>query len=170
MSKAENRSFINGDGNNQPKGILSYNASAIERLKVAVSGKITLEDILKLINSLDEQYLANATMLMHRSTFSEIQKLKDANGRFIWQASLSEHIPGTLFGIPVLCAGDMPQFAGDAEGIVMADFKVGYKIVDRTGIAIMRDPYTEKPFVKFYAVKRVGGDVVDARAIKILTV
>ena len=51
--------------------------------------------------------------------------------------------------------------------IALGDFKSEYKIVDRTGINLMRDPYTEKPFVKFYAVKRVGGDVVNPSAVKL---
>jgi len=166
--RSENRSFITGDGNNQPHGILNYDDRVIERIAVAKAGELKPDDILRLINSLHEGYLTNATMLMHRSTLSEIQKLKDNNGRFIWQAALSDSAPETLFGIPVLCASDMPVFAPGALAIAIADFKTAYKIVDRSGIAVMRDPYTDKPFVKFYAVKRVGGDVVNTTAIKIL--
>lgn len=168
--RSENRSFIMGDGNNQPTGILHYDNSVIEHVAASKTGEIKPEDILKLINTLSEGYLANATMLMHRSTLSEIQKLKDCNGRFIWQPALSEAVPETLFGIPVVCASDMPTFASGSPVVAIADFKAAYKIVDRSGIAIMRDPYTDKPFVKFYAVKRVGGDVVDAKAIKILKI
>ncbi len=168
--RAENRSFILGDGNNQPCGILHYDDMTIERVNAAEAGKIKADDILKLINSLDDAHLANATLLMHRSTLAEIQKLKDNNGRFIWQAAISESITETLFGIPVVTAADMPAYAPSAPAIAIADFKAAYKIVDRSGIAVMRDPYTDKPFVKFYAVKRVGGDVIDTKAIKFLKV
>lgn len=61
----------------------------------------------------------------------------------------------------------MPPLDKKGNAIAIGDFKTAYKIVDRSGINIMRDPYTEKPFVKFYAVKRVGGDVVNPKAIKI---
>ncbi|MES2214770.1 MAG: phage major capsid protein [Pseudomonadota bacterium] len=166
--RTENRSFISGDGNNQPTGILHYDDRAIQRVDVATSGEIKPADILKLMNSLDEAHLSNATMLMHRSTLAELQKLQDNNGRFIWQPALSESIPETLFGIPVACASDMPAFAAGAPVVAIANFKAAYKIVDRSGIAMMRDPYTDKPFVKFYAVKRVGGDVIDPKAIKFL--
>ncbi len=60
----------------------------------------------------------------------------------------------------------MPPIDKKGNAIVIGNFKAGYKIVDRSGINIIRDPYTEKPFVKFYAVKRVGGDVVNQEAIK----
>ncbi len=168
--RAENESFINGDGDNKPHGILSYGNGDIQRVDVATEGELVVADILKLMNALDEDYLSNATFLMNRSTLSEIQKLEDDNGRFLWQPAISEAIAETLFGIPIVCSSNMPKFEGGKLGIALADFKSAYKIVDRAGISIMRDPFTEKPFVKFYSVKRVGADVVNYDAIKLLKV
>ncbi len=166
--RTENKSFFQGDGNNQPVGILHYSEDNIERVKVGEAGKLNPEDLLNLINSLDESYLANASLVMHRSTLCEIQKLQDENGRFIWQPAISDAQPQTLFGLPVVCSGDMPIFKEGNLAIALGDFKAAYKIVDRSGIAMMRDPYTEKPFVKFYAVKRVGGDLINGNALKFL--
>jgi HK97 family phage major capsid protein len=45
---------------------------------------------------------------------------------------------------------------------------MGYTIVDRVGISTLRDPYPAKPFVQFYTRKRVGGDVTNFEAIKLL--
>ena len=170
FARLENASFISGNGANKPRGILNYGNDVINRIDVAEGGQIKITDIQALINALDEYYLPNASFLMHRTTLAQIQDLRDDTGRFLWQASLSEKSPGTLFGIPVLCSSDMPDFTADNLGVILADFKAGYKIVDRVGIHSLRDQYTEKPFVKFYTVKRVGGDVVDANAIKVLKV
>lgn len=162
--KTENDAFINGDGKKKPLGILNPN----EKIEVIeLEKKIEPSLFLKLINSLDEQYQANATFLMNRTTLAEVQKLTDQMGRFIWQQSLSEGLKQTIFGIPVVCCSDMPSFDKGGMLIAIADFKVAYKIVDRSGISLMRDPYTDKPFVKFYTVKRVGGDVVNPAAIKL---
>ncbi len=166
--RAENKSFINGDGVKQPFGILSN--KDIKFIESEDHETISIEDILNLINSLDENYLPGATFLMNRSTLSEIQKLQDSNGRFIWQPAISDSIPETLFGIPVVCSSEMPTITEDAFAIALADFKLAYKIVDRSNISIMRDPYTSKPFVKFYSVKRVGGDLIDTNAIKLLKI
>jgi len=163
--KMENDAFINGDGVKKPKGILSPDHDKIEKIKMG--NKITADSLLDFINSLKEEYLANATLLMNRITLSEVQKLKDNQGRFIWQTSLSDSFKQTIFGVPLVCVSDMKPVGKDVAAIAIGDFKAGYKIVDRSGINIMRDPYTEKPFVKFYAVKRVGGDVVNQEAIKI---
>lgn len=166
--RAENNAFIHGDGNNQPRGILSYDEQEIEQKTVSEEGKISFEDLLDFMNILDEGYLSKASFLMHRSTLLEIQKLKDNNGRFLWQPSLTAGHPGHLLGLPVYTSSDMPIFEAGKVAIAMADFKEAYKIVDRSDINIMRDPFTEKPFVKFYSVKRVGGDVVNTNSIKLL--
>ncbi|WP_341756694.1 MULTISPECIES: phage major capsid protein [unclassified Candidatus Tisiphia] len=163
--KAENDAFINGDGKKRPKGILPKDHDKIQQFDMG--NRVTAEKLLDFINLLDEEYLANATFLMNRTTLSEIQKLQDNNGRFIWQQSLSDSLKQTIFGISVLCCSEMPPIKEGNMAIAIGDFKSAYKIIDRGGINIMRDPYTDKPFVKFYAVKRVGGDVVNQSAIKL---
>jgi HK97 family phage major capsid protein len=170
FAQTENKSFFTGDGENQPFGILHYGHETVERVDAGQAGEIDPTDIINLINSLDEAYLASSTFIMHRSTLCEIQKLQDENGRFIWQPSICESQPQTLFGIPVVCSSDMPKFEAGKSVITLGDFRAAYKIVDRSGIVTMRDPYTEKPFVKFYSVKRVGGDLVKPEAIKFLKI
>lgn len=165
--RVENKSFIQGKGQNEPFGILHY-SNQIQVVKANDSSKIQIEDLMSLINSIEEKYLANATFLMNRRVLAEVQKIKDGNGRFIMQPAISEKMPETILGIPVVCSDDMPSMEEKQFVIALGDFKAAYKIVERPGVAVMRDPYTEKPFVKFYAVKRVGADVVNMNAIKLL--
>lgn len=170
--RTENHSFILGNGDSKPRGILH----SPEEMDIGVrrSNNIDINALLQLMNDLDDHYHSNATWLMHRSTLSIIQNMRDNNGRFIWQPQLSQHLPQTIFSIPVVCASDMPVIESSKKEIfpiVLADFKQAYKIVDHAmGINIMRDPYTDKRFVKFYAVKRVGADIVNANAMKILSI
>ena len=63
---------------------------------------------------------------------------------------------------------DLPAIAAGSLSIAFGDFNAGYQIVDRQGIRILRDSFTAKPYVKFYTTKRVGGDVVNFEAIKLL--
>lgn len=158
----ENEAFISGDGDNKPFGLLRN--EEIER--VEVGAEVNSDILLNLINELEEEYLSNATFLMNRKTLSAIQGLKDETGRFIWQQSLSDPLKQTIFGVPVMISAHMPNIADNALSIALGDFKSAYKIVDRSNINLVRDPYTDKPYVKFYAVKRVGGDVVNPVAIK----
>lgn len=160
--RLENQAFIVGDGANKPFGILGN--SDIKKLDVGNS--VSPEIILHLISELEEGYLSNASFLMNRKTLSSIQGLKDNTGRFIWQQSLSDPLKQTIFGVPVVISSHMPDIEDNALAIAIGDFNSGYKIVDRANITLVRDPYTEKPYVKFYAVKRVGGDVINPEAIK----
>lgn len=161
---SENEAFITGDGDKKPCGLI-----ADKKIKVLSSQEKTptAEFLLSMINELSEEYLANATFLMNRTTLAIIQSLRDQSGRFVWQQSLSDSLKQTIFGIPVVCTPHMPTIQPNAPAIVLGDIKVAYKIVDRSDMKLMRDPYTEKPFVKFYATKRVGGAVVNPNAVKI---
>jgi HK97 family phage major capsid protein len=71
-------------------------------------------------------------------------------------------------GVPVVSFDDMANPAADAISLGFGDLSRAYQIVDRAGIRVQRDPYTEKPFVKFYTTKRVGGGVVNFEAVKLL--
>ncbi|MFN7038683.1 MAG: phage major capsid protein [Alphaproteobacteria bacterium] len=168
----ENRAFIHGDGIGKPRGILSYNAGSewgeIEQINTGIIGDIKAESLFDLHFSLKEQYASRAVFLMHKTIVQKIRMLKDKNNQYLWHPGLDKASPATLLGLPVKHCADMPLANDENACIAVADFKSAYKIVDRKGIKILRDPFTEKPFVKFYATKRVGGDVINYEAIKLL--
>lgn len=164
---AENNSFINGDGKNKPRGILSHDG--IQSMNVKAEGSVDADSIVKLYYSLDVKYSGNASFLMHRDMLQQIRLLKSKEtGQYLWNPSMESGAPDTLLGVPVYECSDMPTPKKGSPSIVLADFKSAYMIVDRAGISLMRDPFTEKPFVKFYTTKRVGGDIINTKAAKIL--
>ena len=124
--------------------------------------------IVDLVYSLDAQYRANATFLMNSKTAGEVRKLKDGDGRFLWSDGLAAGEPARLMGYRVMICEDMPDIADWAAAIAFGDFSAGYTIAERPDLRILRDPFSAKPHVLFYATKRVGGDVSDFRAIRLL--
>lgn len=173
FSTKENQSFIYGNGEGKPRGILSYNHGkdwgTIEQINSGANAEVTIESLFQLFFALKDQYASKATFLMHRSLLQSIRTLKDPlTKQYLWSPGLVLGTPSTLLGLPVFEANDMPIASKGSLSVVLADFRKAYKIVDRTGIRVLRDPFTEKPFVKFYTTKRVGGDVVNYEAIKIL--
>ena len=68
----------------------------------------------------------------------------------------------------VLIAEDMPDISSDATAVAFGDFRAGYTVAERPDLRVLRDPFSAKPHVLFYATKRVGGDVSDFAAIKLL--
>ena len=173
FSRKENTAFISGDGVGKPRGILTYAAGTnwgeIEQINSGVSGSITADAIVLLTYALKEDYANRASFLMNRAAVQDVRLLKEATtNQYLWQPGLAAGAPDTLLGAPVIQAADMPTPAADSLSIAFGDFGSGYQIVDRTGVRILRDPFTDKPFVKFYTTKRVGGDVTNFEAIKLM--
>jgi len=107
---------------------------------------------------------------MNTATLATVRKFKAADGSFLWQPGLMEGAPARLLGYPVIEADDMPDIGAGAFPIAFGNFRNGYLIAERTATQILRDPYTNKPYVNFYATKRVGGQVLDSEAIKLLKI
>ena len=180
FSRAENDAFINGDGVDKPTGFLTYatvpNASwawgSIGYVATGEAGDFAAIDpadaIVDLIYALDAGYRANAVFVMNSKTAGAVRKMKDSDGRFLWAESLAAGQPSRLMGYPVLIAEDMPDISAGADAIAFGDFGQGYTVAERPEIRVLRDPYSAKPHVLFYASKRVGGDVTDFAAIKLL--
>jgi HK97 family phage major capsid protein len=172
FGRKENTAFISGDGVGKPRGILTYTAGTdwgqIEQVASGSSGAVTADKLVELFYSLKEGHATRAAFLMNRSTIDAVRKLKDSTNQYVWNPGLAAGAPDTLLGVPVHQAADMPVPSSNSLSIAVGDFKSAYQIVDRAGIRVLRDPFTDKPFVKFYTTKRVGGDVVNFDAIKIM--
>ena len=176
----EGAAFVNGDGNNKPKGFLSYNAVAnaswtwgnVGYIASGVSGGFPASNpsdiLVDLIYSLKAGYRQNGVFVMNRKTQSAIRKFKDATGNYLWQPPAVAGGKATLMTFPVIEAEDMPDIIANSFSIAFGDFYRGYLVVDRAGVSVLRDPYTAKPYVLFYTTKRVGGGVQDFEAIKLM--
>ena len=177
FSRAEASAFVNGDGAEKPKGFLAHTAvdddiwawGNIGYVPTGAAGDIGSADkIIDLVYALGAEYRANATFVMNSKTAGTLRKLKDNDGRFLWSDGLAAGEPARLLGYPVLIAEDMPDIADGADAVAFGDFGSGYTIAERPDLRVLRDPFSAKPHVLFYATKRVGGDVSDFAAIKLL--
>jgi len=172
FSRTQNTAFVAGNGVGQPRGILTYpsgtNWGQIQQIGTGSSGVVTADSLIALFYSLQDAYMRRSCFLMNRATVQSVRQLKETTNQYLWQPGLSSGSPDTLMGVPVYMATDMPIASAGSLSVAVGDFKTCYQIVDRQGIRILRDPFTEKPFVKFYATTRVGGDVTNFNAIKLL--
>lgn len=180
FAEQEGQAFVSGDGVNKPKGFLDYptvdNASwswgNVGTISTGAAGAFPASDpsdrLIDLIYSVKAGYRNNAHFVMNRATQSEIRKMKDGDGNYIWTPSTAPGENPTLLGYPIAESEDMPDIAADSLSLAFGDFRRGYLIVDRVGIRVLRDPYSAKPYVLFYTTKRVGGGVQDFDAFKLL--
>lgn len=180
--RAEASAFINGTGVDQPKGILlptkvanaSWTWGNLGYIPTGAAADFAttnaVDCIISLVYALGADYRANASFIMNSKTAGAVRKMKDADGRFMWSDGLAAAEPARLMGYPVLICEDMPDIAANAYAIAFGDFKSAYTIAERPDLRILRDPFSAKPNVLFYASKRVGGDVTDFAAIKLLKI
>lgn len=173
FARLEATSFISGNGTTQPKGILTHAAGTafgqIQQVPSGTSAVVTADSLIQLFYALKDEYSKRASFLMHRTTLQAVRLLKEATtNQYLWQPGLAAGTPDTLMGAPVALAADMPTPSAASLSVAVGDFKRAYLIVDRIGIRTLRDPFTSKPFVKFYTTKRVGGEVINSEAIKLL--
>jgi HK97 family phage major capsid protein len=180
FARAEAAAFVLGDGADKPRGILDHDIVAdagaewgeLGYLATGTAGDFDsvnpADALVDLVYALDAGYRANAAFVMNSKTAGAVRKMKDGDGRFLWSDSLAAGEPARLMGYPVLVAEDMPDIGVDAHAIAFGDFRAGYTIAERPDLRVLRDPFSAKPNVLFYATKRVGGDVTDFRAIKLL--
>jgi HK97 family phage major capsid protein len=182
FARAEGAAFVSGSGVNQPLGFLSSPVSAaldavrpmgtLQTIGTGVAGGFAAADpedaLIDLVQALRSPYRQGAAFVMNSATAAEIRKFRTADGAFMFQPSLAAGQPATLLGYPLIEAEDMPDIAAGSLSIAFGNFKAGYVIAERIATTILRDPYTHKPYVHFYATKRVGGQVVNSEAIKLL--
>ena len=174
FARDEATAFVTGSGVGQPRGFTTYasgtTTGTIEQINSGAASALTADGIFDLVYALKSPYLVNSRFMAARLTIRDLRKLKDGDGRYLWEPIFKVGQPATVVGYPIHQADDMPSVSAGNEAIGFGDFKTAYTIVDRKGVRVLRDPYTAKPYVVFYTTRRVGGDVVNFEAIKLQTI
>lgn len=180
FSEAENRAFTIGTGANMPPGLMAAPTSTdsdsarafgtLQHVATSASGVIEADDIKRFPQKLKQGYRRNGSWMMAGDTLENIMVLKDANDRYLWREGLDEDRGLVLSGRPIVENEDMPAVAAGANAIAFGDFMRAYYILDRMGTRVLRDPFTNKPYVHFYTTKRVGGMIADTRSVKFLQI
>jgi HK97 family phage major capsid protein len=177
FARTQNTAFVTGNGVGQPRGFLTYAAWAaagvyerdkIEQINMGSADVLNADGLIEVQNALKEGYQGNAVWGMKRTTFGAALQLKGSDNYFFSPVLLANgQATIQLLGKPVVFMDDMPAVAAQALSVVYADFSMAYTIVDRVGLQVLRDPFTNKGFITYYTTQRVGGDVTSFDAIKI---
>ena len=182
FGRAEGAAFVSGNGTNKPKGFLAYPTAntadgvrafgTLQYLATGYDGQFpaanATDKLIDLVQSLRSPYRQGAVWVMNSKTIAALRKFKTGDGLPVWQPSVVEGAPSVLLGYPVIEAEDMPDVASGSFSVAFGNFSAGYLIAERAETSVLRDPYSNKPFTYFYAVKRVGGCVTNSEAIKLL--
>lgn len=174
----ENIAFLTGNGTNKPRGILNYVTGgtfaathpfgAITATVAAGAAAVTTDELIDLQQSLPAEREGNAKFFMARASVGKVRKLKDSTNQYLWQPGLMAGAPSTLLGAPVVEVPGMPAMTTGLISMLYGDMMATYLVIDRVGLRVLRDPFTNKPYISFYTTKRVGGGVQQPEYMKAL--
>lgn len=187
FARLEGSAFVNGDGAGKPRGFIggydhvansdsfSEAATGLGYVDTGANGAFDTTEaysgvvnLIDLVHALKPEYRGNANFTMADSVLAQVRKFVGSDGQFYYNPSLSADMPSTFLGHGVRELADMPDVGTGSFSVAFGDFNAGYRIVDRIGTRVLRDPFTAKPFVLFYTTRRVGGAVRMKEAIKLL--
>jgi HK97 family phage major capsid protein len=165
----EEEAFLVGDGEGKPTGIFAATGGAQIGATAAANNAITADEVIDLVYSLKSPYRKNAVFILNDATVKVLRKLKDGQGQYLWQASLTAGTPDTLLNRPVYTSAYAPTIAAGAKTIAFGDFKY-YWIADRQGRSFKRlnELYATTGQVGFLGSQRVDGKLILPEAIKVL--
>lgn len=182
FAEQEGAAFVSGNGIKKPRGFLDYETVAnsswswgkLGFVKTGAASSFATtapaDAIISLYYALKAGYRNGASFVTSDAAMETIRQMKDGQGNYLWAPPTAPEMPMTILGKPVVTDDNMPAIGANAFPMAFGNFQRGYLIVDRIGTRVLRDPYTNKPFVHFYTTKRVGGGVQNFEAIKLLKV
>ncbi len=179
FNEEEGAAYLLGDGTNKPRGMIAGAMATtnddtrpfgtIQNLVSSATSNVSGDELITLIHSLKQGYRGGAGWMMNNISVSKIRLLKDADNNYLWRPGIEAGAPSQLLGYAITENEDMADMAANANSILFGNFARAYTIVDRIGTRVLRDPYTNKPYVHFYTTRRTGGMLTDSNAIKVLT-
>lgn len=161
FERAEGAQFINGTGVNQAIGIMTD--ANISTVNSGLSNGIQFDNFLDLTNI---KFGYTLTYAMNRSTLIYASKLKDNIGQYLWQPAVEAGRFPTLNGHRYIMMIDMASISANNYPVICGDFNVGYTIVDKVGMYLVRDIYTQasSTIIRLIATRRVGGQTTRPEA------
>ena len=165
----EEEAFFTGDGKGKPLGVLAATGGAETGVTAASATAVTADELMDLYYSLKSPYRKKSVWVLNDSTIKAIRKLKDNNGQYLWQPSLTAGTPDMILGRPIKTSAYMPAMAAGAKTIAFGDFSY-YWIADRQGRSFKRlnELFAATGQVGFLASQRVDGKMILAEAVKVL--
>ncbi|MGJ4852031.1 phage major capsid protein [Bacillota bacterium Meth-B3] len=169
IGAAEEEAFFTGNGSGKPLGILATTGGAETGVTAASATAITMDEVMDLFYSLRAPYRRGAVFLMNDSTVKALRKLKNGQGDYIWQPSVTAGTPDTILNRPVYTSAFMPTIAAGAKSILFGDLGY-YWVADREGRSFKRlnELYAATGQVGFLSSERVDGKLILPEAVKVL--
>ncbi len=160
FGRGANEHLTTGTGTGQPKGLVTAATAAAQE---AAATAITLDNILDLIAGVDSAYAKNGKFMFNRNTLFALAKIKDNDGRFIWQDGSRVGLPSTLFGKSYVINDDMAGIGAGNASVLFGDLsKYKIRMVKSFRIIRLNELLAEYLSVGLFGFARLDGTLLDA--------
>lgn len=137
---------------------LRHPLGAVTEVNSGDVAKLTADGLIDLVYDVPDERVSNeSSFYANKKTHAEIRKMRDGDGNFLWQPPFQAGQPASILGSGARTLSGMPDIAANSMPVLYGDLKRGYRIFDRKGIVVKRNPYINPGYVHFYTTKRVGG-------------
>jgi len=151
-----------GDANNQPVGL--FTGSSFYGTKISsTADSLDAAQILGAYFQLSAKYLPTAVWMAKGSTIAALSALAWPNLGDTPLVRWENGVP-TIMGKRVIISDDAPAIGNGAFPLFFGDVKRAYAVAVHSNLSVLRDPYTNKPYVGFYSTGRAGGQLWDPNA------
>jgi len=168
-ARLEGVAFVSGNGVGKPRGVMAH--GDLPSMKNGSTSALDADKLIALMYAITAAYRSRAKWFMNGSTIAAVRSLKSStSGEYLFKESLADGVPPTLLGKPVIEVSDMDDATSGKLPILFGDMAAAYRVVDRVGLSLLRDPYTQATsgLVRFHSRRRVGADLVLPEAVKAL--
>jgi HK97 family phage major capsid protein len=167
-----NTHFTTGTGSSQPNGIVTGGTVGVTGTgSLASTGGISYDNLVDLVEALDPAYGGGAGLkfMGHQTVRKALRKLKDSQGRPLWEPSLQAGIPATLLEYPFVLNNDMATIAQNSKSLLFGNIREAYLVRIVKGLTLMRlnERYADFLQVGFAAYERADGEVQNANAYRV---
>ena len=133
IAVTQEKAYMTGNGSGKPLGVFTASANGLPAARDVVAGTtsaVTADGLKDVKYSLKEGYVRNATWIFHRDILKQVAKLKDLEGRYLWEPSIVLGEPDRLLNIPVRQSDFAPSTVEASAYVgILGDFS-HYWIVD----------------------------------------
>jgi HK97 family phage major capsid protein len=153
--------FTTGTGASAPKGIVT--AATLGKTAGSATA-ITADEIFDLVHSVDPAYRSGAGFMMHDNIVLYLRKLKDAEGRYLWQNGMSDGAPDRIAGYPLTVSMEMASAVTTGLKTILFGQLSKYYIrrVNEIRIYRLEERYRDNDQDGFVAFVREDGNLMDA--------
>lgn len=174
-----NQHFTTGTGTAQPDGIVtSATVGVTGSGSLATTGGVSYDNLVDIVEALDPAY-GNAAgsnagapglkFMGHQSVRKALRKLKDSQGRPLWEPGLQVGTPDSLLGYPFRVNNDMATVAVNSKSLLFGNIQQAYAVRIVNDLALMRlnERYADFLQVGFIAFERADGTMQDVNAVRV---